>query len=171
MNKTVVAFLFAGYKRMAGILIYDPSLREFEEITVSVAKQYVVEGKVNGLYWKDGFQLDERFNQTDIPVKTAVGKYRSYISGIEDIKPMYSLVRVIDTDYRGRLYEVVSNKCARIKLEEERLRKLESITKVSGCFIRKNNISLCEGVLYENRKATINVFGGVEREDRKQSGL
>lgn len=158
MNKTVVAFLFAGYKRMAGILLYDPALREFEEATVSIAKQYVMEGKINGLKWEDGFQMDEQFNQVDIPVKTAVGKYRSYISGIEDIKPMYSLVRVIDTDYKGRLYEVVNNKCARIKLEEERLRKLATITKVSGCIIRKKDICLCEGVVYENRKATINVF-------------
>lgn len=160
MKKTAVALLYAGYKRMAGILVYDPATKGFEEITVNVARQLVRQGEVNGLRWEDTLCLEEAFNQMDIPVKTAVGKYRSFLESTEDVKPMYSLVRVIDTDYRGRLYEVVSNKCARLKMEEERLRKLTAITKVAGCIVSKNEIRICGGVEYENRKAEINVFRG-----------
>lgn len=164
MKKTAVAFLYAGYKRLAGILVYNPLTKEFEEITVASAKQLVKSKQINGLRWEeDNFQLDSTFNQVDMPVKTAVGRFRSYINEKIEInsKPMYSLVRYIDTDYRGRIYEVINNRCGRVKIDEEQLKKLAEITIIAGCFVTKQEIQICKGVEYENRRSIINIFSTI----------
>ena len=70
-----------------------------------------------------------------------------------NINSMFTVVRVLDTDYRGRLYEVVSNKYCRVKITEENLRELANITNVAGVWIHEDRIEVIDGVLYEDRRA------------------
>ena len=156
-----VSVLMLGYTRLSGLVAYNSESREFEEITPAIARNMIEHKQIKGVKWKnndDGgeFVVDtEGFNQQDIPIKTAVGKFRSMVndngSGLTAIS-MYSVVRVLETDYRGRLYEVVSNKCARVKIAEENLIELTKITNVAGVIIEDNHVVVCDGVEFEDRR-------------------
>lgn len=156
-----VSVLMLGYTRLSGLVAYNSESREFEEITPAVARNMIEHKQIKGVKWKnndDGgeFVVDtEGFNQKDIPIKTAVGKFRSMVNenytGLTVVS-MYTVVRVIETDYRGRLYEVVSNKCARVKIAEENLIELAKITNVAGVIIEDNHVEVCEGVVFEDRR-------------------
>lgn len=156
-----VSVLMLGYTRLSGLVAYNSESREFEEITPAVARNMIEHKQIKGVKWKnndDGgeFVVDtEGFNQQDIPIKTAVGKFRSMVnnnySGLTVVS-MYSVVRVLETDYRGRLYEVVSNKCARVKIPEENLIELSKITNVAGVIIKDNHVEVCDGVIFEDRR-------------------
>lgn len=156
-----VSVLMLGYTRLSGVVAYNSESREFEEITPAVARNMIEHKQIKGVKWKnnnDGgeFVVDtEGFNQQDIPIKTAVGKFRSMVndngSGLTAVS-MYSVVRVLETDYRGRLYEVVSNKCARVKIAEENLIELAKITNVAGVIIEDNHVEVCDGVEFEDRR-------------------
>ena len=69
----------------------------------------------------------------------------------QNVNSIYTVVRIIDTDYRGRLFEVVSNTCQRIKVTEEILRGLNDITVVAGVRIG-DDIEVLDGVEYEDRR-------------------
>ena len=79
---------------------------------------------------------------------------------------MYTVVRVLDTDYKGRLFEVVSNKCARIKLEEESLRQLSSLTNIAGVWITDDEIKIADGVMYEDRRPSALFKKGVFKDNQ-----
>lgn len=160
--KYAVSVLMLGYTRIQGVVCFDSDTKEFLEITPAIAKRMIDNGQIKGLKWKntdDGVEFvcdTENWNQQDIPVKTACGKFRPLLSdypGVQ-INSMYAVVRILDTDYRGRLYEVVSNKCCRVKITEENLIKLASITNVAGCWIMDNEVKVADGVIYENRMAS-----------------
>lgn len=160
--KYAVSICMLGYTRIQGVTCFDSDTKEFLEITPAVVKRLIDQGMVKGLKWKnseDGIEFvcdTENWNQKNIPVKTACGKFRPLLNdypGVQ-VNSMYTVVRMLDTDYRGRLYEVVSNKCCRVKITEDNLRKLASITDVAGCWITDNEIKLASGVIYENRMAS-----------------
>ena len=151
--KFAVCVLSLGYTRLAGITLYDSVTRDFTETTPSVARELIAKGLVKGVKWKDGgFVPDPDFNMQDILVKTAVGKYRPLLKDVpgEPVNSTYSVVRVITIE-AGKLYEVISNKCQRIKLTEEQLRGLNAIGNVSGVFISEDEVKVCEGVIIEDR--------------------
>lgn len=151
--KFAVCVLSLGYTRLAGITLYDSNTREFIETTPRVAKELISKGMVKGVKWKDdGFVPDPDFNMQDILVKTAVGKYRHLLHEVpgEFVNSTYMVVRVLETNI-GKLYEVISNKCQRVKLTEDQLRGLNTIGTVGGVFISDDEIKICDGVIIENR--------------------
>ena len=163
--KFAVCVLSLGYTRLAGITLYDSVTRDFTETTTRVAKDLIESGLVKGVKWdkeKECFMPDKDFNMQDILVKTAVGKYRPLLKEIpgEPVNSTYSVVRVITVE-AGKLYEVISNKCQRIKLTEEQLRGLNAIGNVSGVFITDDEVRVCDGVVTEDRTSA----GKAEPED------
>lgn len=156
-----VSVMYLGYTRCQGVQALNSDTKEFLEITPAVAKRLIDQGQLKGLLWRDGeegieFYCDtEGWNQVNIPVKTSCGKFRPLLNDYPGvvINSMYTVVRVIDTDYRGRLYEIVSNKCCRVKIAENNLRELAEITNVAGVWITDDGIKVAEGVKYEDRRA------------------
>lgn len=156
-----VAVMMLGYTRINGVVAFNSDTKEFLEITPAVAKRMIDKDLLKGLRWKkedEGivFECDtEGWNQTNIPFRTACGKFRPLKNDYPgvDINSMYTVVRVLDTDYRGRLYEVVSNKCSRIKITEQNLRELAAITDIAGVWITDNEIKVADAVQYEDRRA------------------
>lgn len=155
-----VSLIYLGYTRNSGAVLFDSDTKEFLDSTPAEVRRLIDLGLVKGLKWRNGddgpeFVVDaEGFNQQNIPVKSA-NKFRPYLNDVPGapINSMYTVVRVLDTDYRGKLYEVVSNKCARIKITEQNLRELSQLTNIAGVWITDNEIKVCDGVQYENRKA------------------
>ena len=164
--KYPVCCLALGYTRLVGVTLYDDNSREFVETTVKVAKDLISKGMVKGIKWKDTgedngvggeFIPDKEFGMNNLLIKSGVGKYRPLYNDIPDntMLSSYIVVRVLDTN-KGRLYEVVSNKCQRVKLTEEQLIGLNAIQRVPGVFIDTMedgtySIRVCDGIKIENR--------------------
>lgn len=151
--KFAVCVLSLGYTRLAGITLYDSKSRDFTETTPRVARELIKQGLVKGVKWKDGgFVPDPDFNMNDILVKSGVGKYRPLIHDIPgvNVNSTYMLVRVLETN-KGNLYEIISNKCQRVKITEKQLRGLCEIGPVGGVFVTEDEIKVCDGVVIENR--------------------
>jgi hypothetical protein len=158
-----VSIMALGYTRINGVVAYNNETREFLELTPAYARKLIDSNLLIGLKWKNSdrgteFICDlEGWNQQDIPVRTACGKFRPYINDVPgvEVRSMYTLVRVLDTDYRGRLYEVVSNKACRVKLNEQAIKELNTMTNIAGLRISETgNIEFLEGVEYVDRRAT-----------------
>lgn len=168
--KFPICILSLGYTRIAGVTLYDTKTRDFTETTPRNAKELISMDMVKGLQWNgEEFVPDKRFNMQNILIKTAVGKYRPMYNDLPGL-PVYSryvLVRVLETN-KGRLFELVNNKCQRVKLTEKQLRELYAIDAVAGVFIgevdenytytpigyggsAEGEITICEGVVVENR--------------------
>ena len=151
--KFAVCIISLGYTRLAGITLYDSDTREFVETTTAVAKQLISKGMVKGVLWKkDGFVPDPEFNMQDILVKSGVGKYRPLLKEVPGapVFSTYTVVRILNTN-KGKLYEVISNKCQRVKLAEDKLIKLNEIGNVAGVFISDNEVKVCDGVVIQER--------------------
>ena len=168
--KFPICILSLGYTRIAGVTLYDTKTRDFTETTPRAVKELISLGMVKGLLWNgEEFIPDKKFNMQNILIKTAVGKYRPMYNDLPGL-PVYSryvLVRVLETN-KGRLFELVNNKCQRVKLTEKQLRELYAIDAVAGVFIgeidenytykpigyggsAEGEIIICEGVVVENR--------------------
>lgn len=166
-----VSLIYLGYTRNSGAVLFDSDTKEFLDSTPAEVRRLIDLGLVKGLKWRNGddgpeFVVDaEGFNQQNIPVKSA-NKFRPYLNDVPGapINSMYTVVRVLDTDYRGRLYEVVSNKCARIKITEQNLRELSQLTNIAGVWITDAEIKVCDGVQYENRKADAAFSKGIYKD-------
>ena len=121
--KFPICILSLGYTRIAGVTLYDTKTRDFTETTPRNAKELISMDMVKGLQWNgEEFVPDKRFNMQNILIKTAVGKYRPMYNDLPGL-PVYSryvLVRVLETN-KGRLFELVNNKCQRVKLTEKPL--------------------------------------------------
>lgn len=155
-----VSVMMLGYTRTNGVVAYNSDSRGFEEITPATARQLISKGMMKGLKWKNNddkgeFVCDtEGWNQQNIPIKTACGKFRPMLNDVPGvpINSMCTVVRVLDTNYRGRLYEIVTNKCVRIKINEKALRELNDISSVAGVWITDEEIIWIDGVEYEDRR-------------------
>ncbi len=152
---------FLGYTRCNNVCVYNPESRGFDDLTPAEARRYIDRKQLKGVLWRNGDEGPEfypdadGFNQKDIMIKSA-NKFRPMLHDVLAGNPVNSfltVVRVLDTDYRGRLYEVVSNKYSRLKITEQNLRELNEITVIAGVWITDNEIKVCDGVQYENRKA------------------
>lgn len=157
--KYAVCILSLGYTRLAGITLYDSQTRAFEETTPREARNLINAGLVKGVKWeKDGFVPDESFNMKNILVKTAVGKYRPLLNDLPGVQvnSTYMVVRVIETE-NEKWYEVVSNKCQRIKISESALIGLNEIDNVPGVRIDGNQVTVCDGVVIKKKMKKENI--------------
>ena len=167
-----MSLIYLGYTRNSGAVLYNSSTREFLDVTPAEVRRLIDRGQVKGILWKNGddgpefFCDKEGFNQQNIPVRTA-NKFRPYLNDVPGapINSMYTVVRVLDTDYRGRLYEIVSNKCARVKVDENHLRELSKITNVAGVWITDGeDIRVCNDVMYEDRRPGATLTKGIYKD-------
>lgn len=173
-----VSLIYLGYTRNSGAVLFDSDTKEFLDSTPAEVRRLIDLGLVKGLKWRNGeegpeFVVDtEGFNQQNIPVKSA-NKFRPYLNDVPGapINSMYTVVRVLDTDYRGRLYEVVSNKCARIKIAEQNLRELSQLTNIAGVWITDSEIKICDDVQYEDRRAEAKFSKGIYKDGIVTNGL
>lgn len=148
-----------GYTRIQSVVVYNSKTRAFDELTPAIARNYIKSGMVKGVVWQnneDGgmFLPDKDFNQNEILVKTAAGKFRPLLHeepGMP-VNSIYTVVRVLYTDYRGTLFEVVSNRYDRIKIPEEQLRLINAISPVAGVWISEDKIEVDESIPIEDRR-------------------
>lgn len=155
MSKFGVCVLSLGYTRLAGLTVYDSKTREFIETKPKDAKRLIESGMLYGVKYnkeKEYFVPDPDFNMHDLLIKSGVGNYRSMLNEVpgQVVTTAYMVVRVLNTNV-GHIYEIISNKCQRVKLTEEQLRGLNNIGNVAGVFITDDEIKICEGVVIENR--------------------
>lgn len=159
-----VAIGMLGFTRLQSVIAYNSETRGFDEITPAAARRLIKSGQIAGILWEDDKNLydggkflpdKEGFGKQNIMVKTAAGKYRPLLndSGVagQTVNSMYSVVRIIKTNYRGTLYEVVSNRYDRIKLTEEQLRGLSAIEPVGGVWIHEDHIITAGCIKVEDR--------------------
>ena len=141
--KTVICRLDLGYTRIAGYTLYDDVTEEFHETTPREVKELIKKDQVNGLKLvNDEIVLDvEGFNQRNLMIKTAVGKYRPLNDVDSLVTRMYAILDVVDNG--GELmYEVITNYCGRKLMTEEFIRTLNSIGYVAGAIITDEKIKL-----------------------------
>lgn len=151
-----VSIMSLGYTRINGVVAFNNATYEFLEITPAVAKKLINNGQMKGLLWKNSehgveFVCDkEGFNQQNIVVKTACGKFRplydDYPGNINNCT--CSVVRVFEKG-EERQYEVVSNTCFRVKMSEEDLRGLAKVVYIAGVVITADDIKVCDGVVIQ----------------------
>lgn len=159
-----VAIGMLGFTRLQSVVAYNSETRGFDEITPAAARRLIKSGQIAGILWEEDADLydggkflpdKEGFGKQNIMVKTAAGKYRPLLndSGVagQTVNSMYSVVRIIKTNYRGVLYEVVSNRCDRIKLTEQQLRGLYSIEPVGGIWLQDDHIITAACIKVEDR--------------------
>lgn len=154
-----------GYTRIQSVVCYNSDTRTFDELTPAVARKLIEQGLVKGVLWKnneDGGEFipdKDGFNKENIMVRTAAAKYRPLLNDMpgQPINSMYNVVRVIHTDYRGTLYEIVSNRYDRIKVTEVQLRNINSLSPVAGVWITDNDVVLADCIKIEDRRAASNV--------------
>jgi len=141
--KTVICRLDLGYTRIAGYTLYDDVTEEFHETTPREVKELIKKDQVNGLKLvNDEIVLDtEGFNQRNLMIKSAVGKYRPLYDTDSLVTRMYAVLDVVDNG--GELmYEVITNYCGRKLMTEEFVRTLSSIGYVAGAIITDEKIKL-----------------------------
>lgn len=150
-----------GYTRIQSVVCYNSETRTFDELTPAVARKLIEQGLVKGVLWKnneDGGEFipdKDGFNKENIMVRTAAAKYRPLLNDMpgQPINSMYNVVRVIHTDYRGTLYEIVSNRYDRIKVTEVQLRNINSLSPVAGVWFKESGIVLDDSIKVEDRRA------------------
>jgi len=153
--KTIVCRLDLGQTRVSGYTLYDEITCEFQETTPREVKELIKRNQVNGLKLVNGdIELDtEGFNQMNLIVKSAVGKYRNLYPADTMVNCTYAVVRVIETN-NGRIYETVNNRCARVKITPERLKMLIEIKGyVAGVRLVEGKIEICKGVSILDKRA------------------
>jgi hypothetical protein len=156
MKMTPVCRLDLGQTRVAGFTLFDPKSKEFRECTPKEVRQLILAGQVNGLkLCEDEIVLDrDGFNMQNLKIKSGVGNYRNMFPSEHEDGKFYAVVRLIDTD-DVRLFEVVDNKCSRVKMDAAKLMMLAAFSSVAGVRIQDNEIELCDGVIYEDRRSEL----------------
>lgn len=153
--KTVICRLDLGYTRVAGYTLYDDITEEFHETTPREVKELIKNDQVNGLKLvNDEIVLDvEGFNQRNLMIKSAVGKYRPLYNTDSLVTRMYAVLDVVDCGGEFK-YEVITNYCGRKLMTEEFVRTLSSIGYVAGVIITDKKIILC------NKKLSNHLISG-----------
>jgi hypothetical protein len=156
MKKTPVCRLDLGQTRVAGFTLFDPKSKEFQECTPKEVRQLILAGQVNGLkLCEDEIVLDrDGFNMRNLKIKSGVGNYRNMFPCEHGDGKFYAVVRLIDTD-EGRLFELVDNKYARVKMDTAKLMMLAAFSSVAGVRVHDGAIELCDGVIYEDRRSEL----------------
>lgn len=151
--KTTIVRLDLGMSRIAGFTVYDDITKEFQEKTPKEITTLIKKNELNGLKLVNNkIELDtEGFNMKNLMIKSGVGKFRKMHETDTIINCMYAVVRVIKFD-DNTVYEVINNRCARIKIDENRIKMLYEIGYVAGIILVKNRIDICKGVTIEDRR-------------------
>jgi len=152
--KTLANRIDLGVTRIAGYNLFCSESREFQETTPREVKALINQGQVNGLKLINGhMELDtDGFNMHNLKIKSACGRFRTLYPA-DNMVNMYAVVRVIETD-NGRLYETISNKCARVKVTPERLNMMiEMGYYVAGVKMVDGQISICQGVTILDKRS------------------
>ena len=156
--KTIICILRLGQTRICGYVLYEEANHEFQETTPMVTKELIIKGQVNGLKIVNGnIELDEEgFNIRNLMIKSAVGKYRSlYPTAGMMMSSMYAVVRVIEMN-NEKLYELISNKCAKFKFNYEQLKGLIEIGGyVAGVRMINEEIVVCKGVTFIDNRSEV----------------
>ncbi len=150
--KTIVCRLDLGLTRIAGYTLFDSETKEFQETTSRETERLVKAGCVNGVVFdKNGLLVPdaEGWNLPNMKIKSGVGKYRDYDTEKSRGDTVYSVVAVqASTTGEGKVYEVVNNRCARLKYKEKELRQLMESALVGGIRVDGNGeIAICKGVV------------------------
>ena len=148
--KTVTCQLNLGKTRVAGYVLYDHRSMAFEETTPRDVKHLIKEKQLNGLKLDENEEIvldGDGFNQQNIIIKSGVGNYHPMHDNLGvSLNEMFALTKIADTD-TGMVYEVVTSRCARLPITEEKLRSLYELNCLTGCWITKEgNIRIADGV-------------------------
>lgn len=133
---TVVNRIDLGRTRVAGYTLFNPKNCAFQETPPSLTKQLVEMGQVNGLIIEnDEIALDPDFCQYNLIIKSGVGNYRLLNENRDQPEDlMLSVTKVItDPETHENIYEVVTNKCARVCIYEWALMDYVQKGLVAGC--------------------------------------
>lgn len=149
--KTVAARIDLGMTRIAGYILYDPQTMEFHETTPKEVERLVKQGQVNGLVLNDNGELVpdlEGWNLGNIKIKSGVGNYRNWNTQDSRSDTIYSVVRAVDVQDAGRIYEVINNRCGRIFFSRKHLVALSTMAWIGGIRVNDEDdtIELCKGV-------------------------
>lgn len=152
--KTVAARMDLGMTRIAGYILFDPKSLEFHETTPREVERLVRQGQINGLKFNPEGELIpdlEGWNLGNVKIKSAVGNYRNWNTSDPRGDTCYSVVRAIDIQDVGRIYETINNRCGRVFYTGKQLAALSSMFWVGGITVDDNdNINLCQGVQVED---------------------
>lgn len=154
--RTVCCRLDLGVTRIAGYTLYNENNHDFEETTPKAVKNLIIQGEVKGLKLKNGeIEIDEEgFYISNLIIKSSVGRYRPLYPTASIVSCMYALVRVIIKTDNETIYEIISNKCARLKFSTEQLKGLIEIGGyVAGVRMINNEIEVCKGVRIDDRRS------------------
>lgn len=169
--RTAICRLDLGFTRVAGFTVYNAANKDFDETTPKDVKDLIKQVGVNGLRLnKDGdIELDtEGFNMHNLMVKSACGKYRTLYPTTSIVNCMYAVVRLIETD-NGRLYEVINNKCGRVKITPDRLKILIEVGCVAGVKMGADGeIEICTGVIIEDKRTKVEQFESITQTEVKE---
>ena len=141
--RVVTAVLMLGYTRLQGFVIYDSETKAFEETTPAEVRRLIKAGaNLHGVKIdaddKNKFDIDTDFYQNELPIKTACGKFRLLVnddgkSNFNDV--CYSVVKKIIGVDGETSFEVVTNHCARLEMDEEQLKQRIALAYVAGAYI------------------------------------
>lgn len=169
--RTAICRLDLGFTRVAGFTIYNAASKDFDETTPREVKDLIKQAGVNGIRLNkdEDIELDaEGFNMHNLMVKSACGKYRTLYPTTSIVNCMYAVVRVIETD-NGRLYEVINNKCGRVKITPDRLKILIEVGCVAGVKMGADGeIEICKGVIIENKRTKVEQFESITQTEVKE---
>lgn len=171
--KTVACRIDLGYTRIAGYTLFDSETLEFQETTPREVEKLIRRQLVNGLTLdEDGNVIPDYpgWNLHNMKIKSGVGNYRDYDMKYARGPIIYSVVRVINTAAYGRIFEVISNMCARTLCTEEQVRVLADLGIVGGINVDGKYIQECKGVVIENlnHKTFIEVSRRLTNEELKE---
>lgn len=149
--KTVACRIDLGYTRIAGYTLFDQDTAAFDETTPKEVESLLKRGTLNGLVFdtKGGIVPDlEGWNLGNLKIKSGVGNYRNFNMDNPKGDTVFSVVRVVEVEGIGRIYETINNRCARVFYTEKQLLALMQFNWVGGVKFNEetNEITICKGV-------------------------
>ena len=148
MSKFVVSQLNMG-KRIMGYSVYVSESKDFMECSPKKVKDIFSTGEcIHGLRIENGeIELDVTgFHMKNLMVKTGLGTYRPLKPDSEImVNNLYCLVRIIRNKAMIS-YELVSSKCGRTEVTEQKLKSMLEFTSVAGVHLDGDKLVICDGV-------------------------
>lgn len=153
--KTICCRRDLGYTRVAGFTLFDPVSLEFQETTPREVEKLVRQGQINGLKFSESGELIpdlEGWNLGNYKICSGIGKFRDWNTQDPRGATCYSVVRAININNVGRIYETINNRCGRVFYTGKQLAALSSIFWVGGIKVNEEDdtIELCSGVELED---------------------
>lgn len=149
--KTICCRRDLGYTRVAGFTLFDSASLEFQETTPREVEKLVHQGQINGLRFSENGELIpdlEGWNLGNYKICSGIGKFRDWNTQDPRGATCYSVVRAININNVGCIYETINNRCGRVFYTGKQLAALSSIFWVGGIKVNEDDdtIELCPGV-------------------------